>query len=233
MPRMVGCPTSYSLMLIILMRTSVSAKGSLAYPWASLILHRPCHPSSMSQRRRLIPIKSRGSLQRKSVECSAHIHRGEGRRCRLRTTVGPYCFIHAPIELGLRVQASDIPGAGNGLFVTRDDRRGQNIADYKGKLETETEFNAQYPHGDPYALQLSRHQVLVPTNSTASYGYYANDPNGPIRHTPRRKPNSRFSVHYRGRTPEVTVKATKNIHGTSQKPAEVFVSYGQAYNWNS
>lgn len=120
----------------------------------------------------------------------------------------------------------------------KDERKNDIVADYTGRIETSAEYDRQFPHGDPYAFQTSRHgPVIVPTDSTASYGYYVNDPNGPRRPRgaaprQRRLANVRFSVSHNQRNPVVTIKAKKNIRASRANPREAFLSYGNEYNWN-
>ena len=44
----------------------------------------------------------------------------KGQHCKQRTAKGQYCWNHMSSVLGLRLRTSTVPGAGLGLFASRD-----------------------------------------------------------------------------------------------------------------
>lgn len=155
-----------------------------------------------------------------SEQCEADSK--SGRPCRNRVVIGlPYCHVHTKQLLKLKIQDSDIHGAGKGIFAysgTQAGRvfsRNQVICDYEGEVLTLQEVSDRYGDTDetvaPYTIQLSPHRAL---DAACRRGIA-----GVINHSD--DPNVKF-YRYRDR---IRVKALKNInHGTELK-----VNYGPDY----
>lgn len=175
-----------------------------------------------------LPFKSTGLLKRHSVQC--HATGKNHHRCKRRAVIGPYCWQHAQSIDHLRIKTSAVPNAGNGMYVTQTIPAGTNIASYTGELDDEPAFDHRHEAGDPYVIDVGNEKVLVPTRSSDSFGYYANDPK-PYRG----RTNAKLSVYYVPYTPinsadhyRVNIKTTKRIKAGN----EVYTPYGHGYNWH-
>ena len=85
-------------------------------------------------------------------------------RCKRNTCkMLPFCWQHAQIVLGVKVAPSTIPGAGNGLFATRE-FKGNNanlkwIAPLGGQVLTGAQVDARYGANTtaPYTVEANGH----------------------------------------------------------------------------
>jgi len=90
-------------------------------------------------------IKFEGLLECKQCE----FIKPEGGQCKRKTCeMLPYCFQHAKAELGVKVAPSTIPGAGSGLFATREfkgsDANKKWIAPLGGQTLVGAQVDARY-----------------------------------------------------------------------------------------
>lgn len=165
--------------------------------------------------------------QLQCVQCAQH--KPNGQRCRGRTCIGtPYCWIHLLHRHHLRIKASNIPGAGKGLFVMSKDhgqddivfRKDSVIIEYDGEKVTASELDRRYGEvrTAPYGLQEGDYvedgACRRGVGTVANHGH------------PRRLSNARF---YRSRqAPRVfRLKATRHI----RNGREVLVDYGDDYTF--
>ena len=138
-------------------------------------------------------------------------------QCKQLTRFGAYCWSHLAREERLRIKASQIPGAGRGLFATAPIRRGERVCWYTGDvMRFDHEANAQ--KGGVYYLQLSRYVGIDAARTDTAPGRFLNDPSGSGR-----RPNCKFAVD---RVHNLAcIRATCNI----QAGQELLVSYGRGY----
>ena len=84
------------------------------------------------------------SFDRPLIEVPCQALGPSGVPCPLVTRYhAPYCMTHSISILGLLVKPSPIPGAGLGLFATRDFRPGSHITSYLGEVLSKTELDAR------------------------------------------------------------------------------------------
>ena len=83
--------------------------------------------------------------------------RPNGEQCKNRVCVGhPFCWVHIRAKYGVKVQKSNIPGAGKGLFATRDIKKNTWICPYIGEVIDAQCLEQRYPGGvtAPYAEEM-------------------------------------------------------------------------------
>jgi hypothetical protein len=141
----------------------------------------------------------------------------EPQQCRQLTRVGAYCWSHLAREERLRIKASQIPGAGKGLFALAPIRRGERVCWYTGDVTRVDHDNEQHV-GGTYYLQLSRHVGIDAARTDTAPGRYLNDPSGSGK-----RPNCKFAVDRRLNL--ACIRATRNIAVGD----ELLVSYGRGY----
>lgn len=152
------------------------------------------------------------------IDCArCHATKKDGEQCTRRTCkYEKYCFQHNKSIRGTEIKKSSIPSAGDGLYVTRDFKKGERIASYDGDVVTYSEY-ASRPVGS-YGLGLSNNQVIDASSTQSSMGRWVNSP----RRTKKRS-NSIFE--------EVPgsnkgyIRATRNLRAGT----EVLVGYGSGY----
>ena len=88
--------------------------------------------------------------------CSRCTHtKPDGTRCKNRVCIGaPVCWVHTRTKYGVCVKTSTIPGAGKGLFASRQFERNEWICPAGGELIDHACLDERYP-GDmtaPYAI---------------------------------------------------------------------------------
>ena len=147
-----------------------------------------------------------------------------GSKCRNRVCIGrKYCHIHRRKKLGLVVRQSTIQGAGKGLFVTREFKKGSTIGRYAGELLSTEEHNRRYGGSDqdhaPYSLRTSNGGDRV-VSAECKRGVMSMA-NGTKR---KSRANARFVDNLRS-DGTIRIEATRKIRpGT-----EVLIHYGRDY----
>lgn len=138
----------------------------------------------------------------------------------------PYCWIHLRSKEGLKVQNSNIPHAGRGLFATKNFRKKERVAKYSGHLRDRPVDN------NDYVFQVSKAKFLDAEDKENHAGRFINDPKGTGKN-----PNVRFSKTRRvyddptkrknskDRRYYVPMVANRNI----RKGQELLVSYGSQF----
>ena len=125
----------------------------------------------------------------------------------------------ALLEKQLKIKNSLIPGAGKGLFTTKPIAKNTRIVEYKGKVSTWKEADADNGKNG-YIFYINRHHVVDAKPLTKSFGRYANDAIG-LKKTPGLKNNARYVVD----DFKVYIEAVKNIPAGG----EILVRYGKQY----
>lgn len=154
-----------------------------------------------------------GELVTASLRCTANNRRGT--RCKARTCNNHFCYTHLDKEMGLRIKKSDIPGAGRGLFATRDFRPDENITGYSGDISDDPDVD----HGGSiYVMGISERTSVDAARRNTMPGRLINDP----VHTGKES-NCTWVIDRNAK--KVRVKATKAI----KKGDEILISYGPGY----
>jgi hypothetical protein len=139
-----------------------------------------------------------------------------GNQCRVRTCkVGPKCWIHTKSQDGLQVKPSTIPGAGLGLFTTKDFGNNRYIDVYRGR--DVSQYHLDHPDAFmPYTI-CHGNQCTDAKRTNSCPARYIND---------KRGTNRQYNVRFTNAYP-VRVKTIRAI------PAgrELLVNYGRNY-WN-
>jgi uncharacterized protein len=120
----------------------------------------------------------------------------------------------------LYIGPSQIPDSGNGLFTAIAIYKGENIAEFKGKILTETQANERAKEGnDKYFIMLLNGTILDSMH-TMCFAKYANDAKGLT--ASGFKNNTKITLDDDG---NVCISATRNI----KEYEELFCSYGKRY----
>ena len=154
--------------------------------------------------------------------------KADGTRCRCVVCIGtPYCHMHLLHVKHLKVQQSNIPNAGKGLFAIDPKANDnavlfatkENIIMYGGQLINNHELNRRYGvYTAPYAFKIAHDRYL---DGACRRGI------GSIVNTrSARFCNARFSVYTRGNQSTVTLKASRPIRNRQ----EIIVGYGADYD---
>lgn len=99
-----------------------------------------------------------GAIVTPTQRCTADNKRGD--QCGCKTAKGQHCHTHMRLHDGLRVKASTVLRAGNGLFAERDFARGEHLADYTGnELIIRRDSD-----GGPYCLSLTQRRSTLATD---------------------------------------------------------------------
>ena len=134
-----------------------------------------------------------------------------------RTARGTLCWQHGSIKKGLRIKKSGVPGAGLGLFTTREFQKDEHIDTYRGDKLKQDELDRRYP-GDTtaeYVVQVGKKKRYIDGRKTdSSYARWANHK--------RKRNNADFGSTKR----RVKLEATKKIPANT----EIFTRY---YNENT
>jgi hypothetical protein len=156
-------------------------------------------------------------------------HNKNNTRCKRRVAIGlPYCCIHLPTNLHLKIKPSTIPNAGKGLFAfdkTKGNdfivfKKGQVICEYGGDLISVEECNRRYSedHTAPYGIQLKNDTIQ---DCACNRGI------GSIANTAERKRDNNAEFYIATRpTRQIKLKAKRNILNNT----EIFVDYGNEYD---
>jgi SET domain-containing protein len=125
----------------------------------------------------------------------------------------------ALLEKQLYVKKSTLPNAGKGLFTKKFIPKGTRIIEYKGKVKTWKEVQAE--EGDNgYIYYVKRSHVIDALKIKNSLARYANDARGL-----ERVKNISNNAEYAEDGVRVFIESTKDIPAGS----EIFVSYGPEY----
>lgn len=164
------------------------------------------------------------------VRCQAD--KANHTRCtRMTCKYGFQCWQHSIKNLGLKVQKSTIPNAGQGLFTVKQFEGKKNIIEYKGEKLTNKQIDQRYP-GDtvaPYAVRVNRkYHIDAIKSPTSSIARYANDAR---KNKTRRRNNAKLVTHKVGKgstsaRDKVFIKAKSE---TIPPNTEVLVNYRDEY----
>jgi SET domain-containing protein len=119
----------------------------------------------------------------------------------------------------LVVKPSRIPGAGMGLFSTINIKKGQQIIEYKGRLERWCDVKKEDGYNG-YLLRVHRLWAINALPFKKALGRFANDALGIGRHH-RLRNNAEYVVYGL----KCFIEATRDI----RKGEEILVSYGNEY----
>lgn len=136
-----------------------------------------------------------------------------GLPCRNRTRRAHKCWQHLKRDEGLRIKTSDVPGAGLGLFATRQIRHRGHVVEYEGEDMTRKAVDARYPGPALYVYCKNNVQCRDARMTTSGPARFAND--GIIR----RRNNARM------------VPGTYNLRAKKSIAAgkEILWDYGPTY----
>jgi len=123
----------------------------------------------------------------------------------------------------LVVKKSTLPGVGKGLFTEVSIPKGTRITEYKGKMMTWEEAEAEVDDHLGYVFWFSNQRVVDAWKTTKGVAHFANDAKGVVRIAGVNN-NSEYEVE-KGRC---YIVATKKIPAG----AEIFVGYGAEY-WSA
>jgi hypothetical protein len=153
-----------------------------------------------------------GSIITPTQRCTADNKKGA--QCGAKTAKGQHCHVHMRSLEGLRVTASKVAGAGQGLLAARNFARGEHIADYTGDELIIREDG----DGGSYCLKMSNRRMIDAAAINTGYGRWANDPRGSGG-----GPNAEFVMN--------PARLTGRLRTTQAVRAgeEIFVSYGKEY----
>jgi len=126
----------------------------------------------------------------------------------------------ALLDKSLVVKKSTLPGAGKGLFTKVFIPKGTRITEYKGKVMTWKEVEAEVDDHIGYVFWFSNQHVIDAWKTKKGVAHYANDAMG-ITRIPGVKNNSEYETE-KGRC---YIVATRDIPAGS----EIFVAYGAEY----
>ena len=172
-------------------------------------------------------------LNRLSVEvlCQCEAVDADGTECSRFTEKGDLCAEHLDRDLGLRVGASTIAGAGLGLFATRAFAKGEQVCEYKGTIVKLKGAGGFEQHPSAHGVGLSGGLVLDAVRSSAGFGRFVNA-------AQRRSDINCQLISLRkilgGRAPAgsgkvVYVQCTKRVPAG----AEWLCAYGSDYSWGA
>ncbi len=155
-----------------------------------------------------------GKIVMDTQRCAASTKKGD--QCRQLTRFGCYCFNHRRFLTGLRISKSNIPGAGLGLFATREFKKDAIITHYTGDLLDKDDLDGDV-EGSTYVFEASSNLIIDAARTNTADGRLMNDSKL------KSKANCRFSADHRGK--RVIMKAIKNIKACE----ELLVWYGNNY----
>ena len=97
-----------------------------------------------------------------------------GHRCKLRSCkVGPYCWIHTKSIAGLQVKRSGIPGAGQGLYTTRERKKGdKKVVLYTGERKTKAQIDAM--RNTDYVFKVKNNDYIDAARTNSGPARYIN-----------------------------------------------------------
>ena len=118
--------------------------------------------------------------------------------------------------LGIRVKKSTIPGAGFGLFSTKDLKKKHKIGDYNGIRMTKQEVEKKYRGTAEYVI-CDRNRCIDGSDPNSSFVRYIN------RSERNKVPNATYKNM--NNKHNITVMTTKSI----SKGSEIFARYGSTF----
>jgi hypothetical protein len=124
----------------------------------------------------------------------------------------------ALLEKHLFVKASQLPGAGNGLYTKVFIPKGTRIVEYKGRITIWKEVKDQSFNG--YIYTINRNHVIDAYRTLSALARYANDARGITRVT-----GLTNNCIYVNDGLRAFIESTKDIPAG----AEIFVAYGKEY----
>jgi SET domain-containing protein len=154
------------------------------------------------------------------VTCKAT--KKDGQRCTRKTCkYVEMCWQHTKKEKSLVVKKSSIKGAGDGLYTTKEIKKGDKVASYTGEKKTRQEYDQNI---SGYGVEITKQMILDARSTQTGLGRYVNDCRAANKRRGECKGNNaRFTVDRK--SDSVSVKATKRIKAGE----EVFLSYGRKY----
>lgn len=126
--------------------------------------------------------------------------------------------------MALIIKKSQIPGAGKGLFTTKDIKKGSKIIEYRGEIIDWKEYCKRTKEDkDGYMAYVNRKKCIDAYNTPQYKARYANDAEGIIR-----KKGLKNNAEYQIIDDRVYIVATRDIKAGE----EIFVSYSKSY-WDA
>jgi hypothetical protein len=125
----------------------------------------------------------------------------------------------------LYLKKSLIPGAGKGLFVKNEIKKGEIVCEYEGEIVpwSVCEKRAEEGH-EGYAFFITKNRCVDAYFTKESMARYANDAKG-IGRVEGLKNNSQYEIKTRQGEKRVFIVATRTIKAND----EVLVDYGKDY----
>lgn len=125
----------------------------------------------------------------------------------------------------LYLKKSLIPGAGKGLFVKNEIKRGEIVCEYEGEIVpwSVCEKRAEEGH-EGYAFFITKNRCVDAYFTKEAIGRYANDAKG-IGRVEGLRNNAQYEIKTRQGEKRVFIVATRTIKAND----EVFVDYGKDY----
>lgn len=125
----------------------------------------------------------------------------------------------------LYLKKSLIPGAGKGLFVKKDFKKGEIVCEYEGEIVpwSVCEKRAEEGH-EGYAFFITKNRCVDAYFTKEAIGRYANDAKG-IGRVEGLRNNAQYEIKTRQGEKRVFIVATRTIKAND----EVFVDYGKDY----
>ena len=136
-----------------------------------------------------------------------------------------------PVYKMFKIQQSTIPGAGQGFFLLEKAKKGENVARFSGVSLSKEETKASKSQ---YRLQISKKPFVV-LDAQATNEWEGKKLNDASRSGG--KNNARFAagtvVNKCKKTGKlyVNIVATEDIEASLQHPTEMFLKYGECFNW--
>lgn len=132
-----------------------------------------------------------GTIVTPTQRCSADTK--SGAQCAQRTAVAHLCWNHLLRDMGVRVKASSVPGAGRGLFV---ERRNGLPTGHRIPYTGDEVVLADERAGGPYVLQTRRGAGIDAARRNCGLGRWVNDPRGAVSDGGRpQRANCEFVLH--------------------------------------
>ena len=162
------------------------------------------------------PMKN-GQIDMGAQRCTADNKTGGW--CKARTKYGCLCWVHRCKQEGTRVKSSHVPGAGMGLFATRDFPEGALVARYTGDLiPTRAGRRADGFGGSHYVFEMDAKQSVDAARTNTADGRMINDPKNSGKEA-----NTRFIYWREGK--RTTIRTTKPVKAGD----EFLLSYGPEF----